>query len=168
MDSLQFEDLIQLLKAEYRHYLQLKELADQKKEAIVDNNVDSLSDLIKKEENIIGELQDMEEDRTALIVDMAGQNEIDTEDFHFSNIIETSPEDLQEDLIDIREKLLVVIDDLHEQNQQNRMLLEEAMKLNKFSLNVMMKFLEPDSHIYEQKPGKSEGNKTVHIVDRKG
>ena len=50
------------------------------------------------------------------------------------------------------------------------MLIEEAMKLNNFSLNVMMKFLEVDSQVYNQSPGKkkSKDNRNLHIVDRRG
>lgn len=168
MEAVYYNDLIDILETEYRHYIGLKELADKKREAIIDNDIEDLTGLIDREEQIIGDIQDMENKRTEIITNMTNETDLNPDKINFNHIIERSPENPKTSLINIKEKLLVVIDELHEQNQQNRLLIEEAMKLNNFSLNIMMKFLEPDSQTYDKKPGKKDRKKIAHIVDRKG
>ncbi|HLV09426.1 MAG TPA: flagellar protein FlgN [Halanaerobiales bacterium] len=169
MDDKLLESLFNILMDEYENYCLLGELAQKKKDVLIENDVEELTRLIEKDNEIVDQIERLEEKRLDLFARFVENSELAEDEISFSDLLELLSGEWQQKLLSIKEKLLGIIEGLHEQNEQNKALVEEAIKLNNFSVNMFMEAVEPDNQIYE--PGeKKRGNlnKRSHIVDRKG
>jgi flagellar biosynthesis/type III secretory pathway chaperone len=159
-------DLLSILKNEYEKYEKLQETADKKTEALVENEIDGLADIVEKEDEIITNIEDLEESRNNLVKKLLDLYEVKEEEINYSELTGYLPDEWQDEFDPIRDDLLESIENLHEKNEENRMLLNEAVKLNKFSINMLQKVLEPVSGTYN-KDKNSEKKQGYNIVDRK-
>lgn len=159
--------LVTILKKEYRYYQRLNKLALGKKDSIIDNDVDKLSQLVKEDDRIITDLEELEKERILIMDKLAELYKLDPGNINYSQLIKLIPESWQEELVSLREDLLIIIDELHDRNQQNKVLIEEAIKINNFSLNVLMKALEPDNQTYGKNSNSPDKDKITHLIDRR-
>ena len=102
-----------------------------------------------------------------IIINICDSKNVKAEDISFQELIKLIPDSEQEKMLDIREKLLDVIDRLQEQNEQNKLLVTEAINLNNVTINMFLEALEPENAIYDMKQ-KAVKNKTRRLLDRKG
>ena len=160
-------ELVEVLTNEYQLYLEMMELADKKKDALIENKIDELIDFVKREEEIVDKVKELEEKRNEIILNICDIKKEKAEDISFQELIKLISEPEQKVLLDIREKLLDIIDRLQEQNEQNKVLITEAIKLNNVSINMFLEALEPENAIYDMKQ-KAVKNKTRRLLDRKG
>jgi len=160
--------LFGLLEDEYQNYCKLKELALAKKDVLISNDVEGLTRLLEKDNEIVDNLEKLEKKRTDLVSQLARSYELDADKINFSRLIKVIPGKWQDSLETLKEKLLQTIEELHEQNEQNKVLVEEAVKLNNFSINMIMKAIEPDNQTYDPKQGNRTRGKMAHIIDRRG
>lgn len=167
MDQSIYKQLIDILKQEYEQYLKLNKIALSKKDTIVENRVDELSELIKEDNDIIDIINDLEKKRSNITLEIFQNNNLSDNDINFSNLIKVIPAPCQDELYDVRQKLLKIIDELHIQNEQNSFLVTEAIKLNNASLNIFINALQPEDKIYNMKQ-KSTERKSSHLIDRRG
>jgi flagellar biosynthesis/type III secretory pathway chaperone len=108
----------------------------------------------------------LEESRNNLVKKLLDLYEVKEEEINYSELTGYLPDEWQDEFDPIRDDLLESIENLHEKNEENRMLLNEAVKLNKFSINMLQKVLEPVSGTYN-KDKNSEKKQGYNIVDRK-
>jgi len=167
MDQSIYKQLIDILKQEYEQYMELNKIALSKKDTIVENRVDELSELIKEDDDIIAIINNLEKERSDIILEICQNNNLSDNDINFSNLIKVIPAPWQDELYEVRQKLLKIIDELHIQNEQNSFLVSEAIKLNTASLNIFINALQPENKIYNMKQ-KSTERKSSHIIDRRG
>ncbi|MEJ6950163.1 flagellar protein FlgN [Natronospora cellulosivora (SeqCode)] len=167
MSESSYKALLEVLKEEEKLYSKLLELANEKKEAIVANDIDNLSKLLQDDNEIISLLNQLDQERFELIKSICENKGVEKQDPSFKELIKLIPEPWQEPLSASRNKLLALIDELHEQNEQNKFLINEAIKLNNASVNMFLKAVEPENTTYNNKQ-KSVDNKSAHIIDRRG
>ena len=160
------EELYNILSEEYKLYQKLNNTASEKNEAIVENDVDDLAKVVEKEDELLAEIEEYEEKRTKIITKLAEKYNL-KEDFKYSNLINNFPEEWQDKFSELRSKLLEVIDEIHEKNEENTMLLDEAIKLNNFSLNMLSKAVSPENGTYDKKQTSKKGKQSYNIIDRK-
>jgi len=159
------EELYNILSEEYELYQKLNKTASEKNEAIVENEIDDLAEVVENEDEFLKKIEELEEKRTKIIVDLAKKYDL-KDDFQYSNLINNFPEDWQDKFSEIRKKLLEVIDEIHEKNEENTMLLDEAIKLNNFSLNMLSKAVSPENGTYNKKQTNKKGKQNYNIIDR--
>ncbi len=162
----QINKLIKILEQEYELYHELYKLASSKKEAIIENNVQELNNLIEKDEKVINSFNQLESERNQLLDDLKDNYNLETENLNYSRLIKELSDPWKEKMTQIRNKLLDVIDKLNQQNEQNKVLLKEAIKLNNFSYKMIAQILEPDNKTYK-KDKKDKDERINHIIDRK-
>ena len=166
MDKI-YQSLFDVLTEEENLYSKLMELAIEKKDAIVANDLESLTELLQNDTETIELLNQLDEQRAKLTKEICVNNDIQVQDISFKELIKFLPESWQENLWDIRNKLIAIIDELHQQNEQNKFLVNEAIKLNNASLNLFLQALEPENTTYNGKQ-KTVDKKSAHIIDRRG
>lgn len=105
-------ELVEVLTKEYQLYLEMKELADKKKDALIENKIDELIDFVKREEEIVDKVKELEEKRNEIILNICDIKKEKAEDISFQELIKLISEPEQKELLDIREKLLDIIDRL--------------------------------------------------------
>ena len=159
------KELYNILIEEYELYKNLNETASEKNTAIVENEIDNLAKVVENEDDILKEIEDLEEKRSKIIIELAEKYNLDN-NFQYSNLINNFPEEWQQQFSDIREKLLEVIDEIHEKNEENTMLLDEAIKLNNFSLNMLSKAVSPEDGTYNKNQTNQKGKQNYNIIDR--
>ena len=159
-------DLLNVLKKEYEQYEKLKDTADKKTDTLVENEIERLAEIVQDEDEIISDIEELEIERNELIEKLLDIFDIKEDEINYRELTDYLPDKWQKQFDPIRDKLIDSINSLHEKNEKNRMLLQEAVKLNNFSVNMLQKVLEPINQTYN-KDKKQENKQGYNIVDRK-
>ena len=133
------ENLIDVLDRENTEYEALVGLADQKTPIIVKGDIDSLGKITEDEQEIVGRIQKMEKSRKEVLADIANVVNRDVETLKLINLIQMLEKrpDQQQLLVEVQEKLKGTVNRLKEVNEKNQMLLEDALDMVGFNLNML-------------------------------
>lgn len=152
------DELIELLKVEVKTLGNLLRLSVEKTDTIVNNHVNNLTNITRKEEILVEQVINLENERVKLLDNWGIP--IDTP---ISDVIEKlSVNENTEELEKLREELQIVMDDLRVRNEENAKLLQSNLDWVDFNINLITSAETPTP--YGQGNEKSEGNK---IFDRK-
>lgn len=150
------EELMLILEKEMNILVELKELSFRKTDIIIDNLINDLEELTRKEEILINKIGTLEEEREKLL-DTWGLA-VNTP---ISSIIEKLPED-NEELIDITDKMHNIMEELSFRNKLNNDIIRENLDWIDFNINLITSaHMEPG---YGNESKKSSRN---NIFDRK-
>jgi len=156
-------DFIPLFKKEYDLYIQLKETAGLKQEAIIENNIEELTSIMEQETGIISTIERFEQERQNLLLKLAEDNNLEEKDLSFEYLIKLIPEIKRDELKEIREEFLNLFNELEKINDCNRELIRDSLVVNDFSLQLILQAAGRD--VVYNKPGKKKGFN--HIIERK-
>ncbi len=162
MDLLQ--KLNAVLKKELDCYQKLYKVAKEKKETLISSDSDKLLELINEDREIIEQIEKLEEERKKIIEKVKDKFGFDDENPTYTQIIKKLPEEWQEKLSSLRTDLLTLIEEFHIQNEENSSLLEQALELNKFSLDTILNKLDIDSGTYS----KNNKKNSPRLLDKRG
>lgn len=133
------ENLIDILDRENTEYEALVVLADRKTPTIVKGDIEALGKITEDEQEIVGRIQKMESSRKEILADIANVVNRDVETLKLINLIqmlEKAPGQ-QQMLKEVQEKLRGTIDRLREANEKNQLLLNDALDMVDFNLNML-------------------------------
>ena len=165
---MQKEDLTSLkdiLENQKDNFQSLLKIAEKKRDEIIENNVERLKELVEEENEIVSDLEELESERIELVKLLQGKLDIQEEKISYSELIENLPDGWKDKLQPVREGLLSIIEKVHIQNQENKVLIQEALRLNNFSINMFTKMVDVDIYTKE---GTAENTGSRHIIDRRG
>ena len=132
------EQLVEILAEQTERYKELLGLSLEKRDVIIANDVDNLQKINHLENLIISQNQKLEKKRQSLVADMAIVLNEKEEDLTMTRMIELMEgKEEQQMLIDAREGIKVVLDELHEVNQQNGDLVQNALEYIEYSTNLI-------------------------------
>lgn len=141
------EELMAVLKAELEGLKAIKELAYQKTDVIVNNEVEELEKITKKETELINQMANIEKARLKLLnswgLDM---------NTPLSHIIEKIPEE-KEDLEKLAEELKAYLMDIQVRNNMNKELIEDNLEWIEFNINLLTQTAAPTT--YNKKDSKT-------------
>lgn len=101
MSSKEFQ---KLFVEEYEEYTRLYEIVKNKQEAIINNDIQELAEILKEEQAIIEKIEEMEEAREKILNQLALEKDIDSkETITFTELMELMPAERVE-LEQIKEK----------------------------------------------------------------
>ena len=132
------EELLIDLQTETGTYQELVDLSDVKREAIIHGKVDELEGITAQEEEISNRLKSLETKRTNLLKDMAVVLGHDGEQMTVTKVIEqlgSQPKE-QQALKEARDRLVETASQLQFANQQNSILLQQALEMVEFDLTL--------------------------------
>ncbi len=158
------EDFLILFKKEYKAYQKLKEKAELKKKAIIDNNIDELALVLNEEQELITEIENLENMRQDLLVDLADNNSIEDKTLSFKNLVALLPEEEKKELRELRNGFLQLLEDLQQINETNRELIQDSLQVNNFSLELLKKASGKDNTYTRDGQGKDDSE---HFIDRR-
>jgi flagellar biosynthesis/type III secretory pathway chaperone len=144
------EDLLNILKKEKALYQKLFEIAENKNEALVNNNTDKLMEIVENDREVIADIEAKDKDRNDKIQEIKNEFEIELEKNSYSNLIKKLPEDWGKTLNPIREELIELTDEFHNLNEQNQKLLEQAIELNETSFETIVKSIKEQDTTYSK------------------
>lgn len=137
IDAIWVDNLIKIFEYENKLYEQILEKADYKTDLIIKGDVDSLQEMVVKEQKIINELEKLENAREQIVAQIARKAGKKSEELTVSYLIELLPRDKAEKLSSVRDSLKKTIEKLQSQNDLNQKLINNAMDYVNFSLNLL-------------------------------
>ncbi|MBO4311221.1 MAG: flagellar protein FlgN [Lachnospiraceae bacterium] len=133
------ENLIDILNEQYDAYSALVELSRKKTPIIVSGSLEDLQKITDEEQAAVNVVNDVDKRRIEIMGDIANVLNQDINNLKLSNLVEminTRPEE-QAKLEEARGKLIVVGKELKTVNERNRELLENALEMIDFDMNLI-------------------------------
>lgn len=133
------EELIDTLDREDRLYADLIPIQEEKIRAIVANDLDALRRLSNDEQKLVDEVGNLEKKRVRVINDVATVLGKVSGTMNLEQIIQTlkSQPKEQKQLQELHDRLRRTVARLQELNIQNKKLLNEALKMVEYNMNVI-------------------------------
>lgn len=132
------DDLLGVLEKEEKEYSTLIGLSKQKRETIIAADVDGLNAITEQEQLVADVLHNLELKRRDVLSDMAVVLGKNAEELTIEQILESlekQPKE-QQRLAECRTKLHATLDEMKKWNQQNQVLLQQALELVEFDLTL--------------------------------
>ncbi len=133
------EDLLDVLGKEEQQYQGLIELGKRKREVVIKADIAALTEITDEERDVASTLQNLAKKRTRVLNDMATVLGKDPKEITITKMIgylEGQPEE-QRKLSERRESLLQVGSQMAAINQQNEVLLRQALEMVEFDLTLL-------------------------------
>ena len=133
------EDLLDVLEKEEKQYQELIELGMEKKQAVIKADIKTLEQVTAKEGDAASILQNLAKHRTRVLNDMAivlGKESGEITITKMIGYLEGQPKE-QQKLTEIKEKLLATGNKMISINQQNEVLLKQALEMAEFDLTLL-------------------------------
>lgn len=133
------EDLMDVLEKEEAQYQGLIELGQRKKEAVIKADIATLEQITEKEGDVASVLQNLAKRRTRVLNDMAtvlGKEPGEITITKMIGYLEGQPKE-QEKLKQIKERLLETGTKMRTMNEQNEVLLKQALEMVEFDLTLL-------------------------------
>ncbi|MCF6463967.1 flagellar protein FlgN [Clostridium sp. Cult1] len=151
------EELMDVLKRELDILFRLKELTFDKTDIIINNQVEELEEIIKKEEELINTMANTEEERVNLMNNWGV--DINTP---LSEVIQRIPEG-KEELNRIGEELSKSLEEIQSRNNINSQLINENLQWLDFNMNLLTNTYTPTTYGKEKKGTEAKNS----LFDRK-
>lgn len=132
------ENLIDVLYKEANEYETLLGLSMKKTPIIVENNLEGLQKITDEEQEVVGRIQSLDKERISVTKDIANVLNMDVKTMKISDVVEVlnkRPEE-QKKLQDAQKKLTDLAKQLQRVNNQNSMLIEQALELVGYEINL--------------------------------
>ena len=133
------ENLIDILNEQYDAYSALVELSRKKTPIIVSGSLEDLQKITDEEQDAVNVVNDIDKKRVEIMGDIANVLNQDINNLKLSNLVElinTRPEE-QARLNEARNKLIGIGKELKTVNERNRELLENALEMIDFDMNLI-------------------------------
>lgn len=147
------ENLLSIMGDEKAGYDRLYDLAFSKRRAIVDRDLDELEATADKEQTISNDLKALEHRRLTVLKDMAVVLGKDGQDLTVTQVIDllVKQPDEQKALTKARDALIESANRMRFMNDQNTLLLQQAMELVEFDLTLFKSLKQaPETANYDR------------------
>lgn len=163
------EKLIKILKGEYEIYQQLYRLSEEKQQIIIDNEVDDLLDIIEEEQAKIKKIDTLEEQRIEILQQIAKENSFAEDELSFAKLMKIIPDQQDKsELKNIRQQILDLLEDIRDINETNANLIEESLKLNNYTLQLLTESNISKGNTYQKSGQQDQSDKQQQsIIDQK-
>lgn len=161
-----FNELIRILTLEKKLYSELASLAHEKQKVIIANDVQTLAEYLREEQELIDNIESVEKERRNTVIGLCSDLNISEKEISFSRLREFLDGPSQKRLDEFKNSLLTVLEELQGTNEINRMLIEEALRINDFTVRVLTQAATPAPGTYG-KGGVNTQDKPLHLIDKK-
>jgi flagellar biosynthesis/type III secretory pathway chaperone len=151
MQAVLKEELIRLLKEEKELYQELFAVAEEKNEALLESNTEALSETLAADREVIEKIEAKEEERKEIINKIKEEFDLKLEHDKYSDFIKKLPANWEKDLKKIREEIIELTDEFYSLNDQNQKLLSQALEVNTFSIESILKSIKENKNTYSKK-----------------
>jgi len=137
--------LLDVMNQQVERHIELHGLSLEEKDAIIQNDIDTLQKLVSLKNIVISQNNRLEKQRMSLVNDIAevlGLKEKDMPLSQLISVMEGKPE--QADIIDVGNRLKEAMEKLKIANDDNRELLQGAIDFVEYSLNALRSTIEPE------------------------
>ena len=129
------EDLIDVLNKEEEQYQGLIELGKKKREVVIRADIKTLDEITATEQEVASNLQNLAKKRTRVLNDMATVLGRNPGEVTITKMISYLVE--QKQLMEVKERLLQTGKEMAAINEQNEILLNQALEMVEFDLTLL-------------------------------
>jgi flagellar biosynthesis/type III secretory pathway chaperone len=153
------DQLADVMKEQTERHNELHGLSLEEKDAIIQNDIDALQNLVNLKNMVISQNNRLEKQRISLVNDIAEVMGQKSDDLSLSDVIEilTDPAD-QEKLREAGTILRESLNRLKEINDINKSLLESSIEFVEYSLNALRSTIAPEHPEYPTRPSAGGGD----------
>lgn len=148
------EELMDVLEQECHIYEDLFRVSDTKTQSIVKGDIEQLQKITENEQNVIDKVLVLEKRRQNIVDNIAVVLNQKTKAMTIADIVrimEGQPE-FQKPLSELHHRLRSVVSQLQQVNRQNRELLENALEMTEFNINILQTAGQaPETANYDKK-----------------
>ena len=133
------ENLIEVLGTESREYESLLGLSRRKTPEIVSGNLEELAKITDEEQIVVERINHLDKKREEVFADVANVINKDVKTLKIADLVAmlaSRPEE-QQKLAKAHDELKAVVQNVREVNEQNRTLLENALEMVEFDMNIL-------------------------------
>lgn len=161
-------NLIEILDEQKECYEGLLTLAKYKTDSIVNREMEFLEEVLTREQEFVGRVARLEKNREAILKDISNVLNINFKDLTISNLVEKlgNTPDEQEKLRQLREELLIIVEEIKQQNMMNTGLLNQSLEFIDFTLNALQSMHTYPTTGYQDK-GDDQERPNVSFFDTK-
>ena len=156
-------ELSEILKKESTLYKKLLKTAEKKKETLIQNEIDTLFDHVETDQELIEQVTKLENTRLEIMDKIDKKFDIESKELSYHDFINQIPDNWKTKLNPIREDLVKTLEEFHVLNKENKRLIEEAVKFNKFSIDLIVDNLKKNNTTYHTKD-----KSRPHLIDKRG
>ncbi|MCI8692968.1 MAG: flagellar protein FlgN [Lachnospiraceae bacterium] len=133
------ENLIDTLGQESREYEQLLALTRKKTRIIASANLEDLQKITDDEQQIVSRISNLEKKRVEVTADIANVLNRDVTQLKLADLVDMMSGRAadQEKLAAVHDSLKVTVRELQRINEQNKTLLEDALEMVQFEMNLL-------------------------------
>lgn len=165
MTSLQ--KLIEVLNEIYQMQTEMVALAVNKKQVLIDGDIEELSNIMQRESSWINKLKQLDIEREKQIKIVVLENRINSSDLKISDILtQLSSSDEKDKLAVISDKLMKVLDEVKQVNEINSQLIRQSLQYISHTFQSLTH--ESNQNMTYSKPTNKQNNNTsIGIYDQK-
>ncbi|MFW5962103.1 MAG: flagellar protein FlgN [bacterium] len=156
---MQYKKFMLIFQKEFDKYVELKNVIEEKRNFLIDNDLKSLAYILESENQLIKEIENLENKRNEFLRENNSQ-----EVLSFQDVLSYASEIEKNNMRQLRKNFLEILKEITNLNKSNKQIIEQALQVNKISLQALHSTLE-QSGVYN-KPGNKKKN-SQHIIDRK-
>lgn len=128
--------LIDVVQQELAIYQSILGKANQKKEALIKNDINMLEHIVARESGVVKTMQELEERREGLIRAIAQKHGLDEKKATLADIAALYPEK-SETLLKLKSDLGSVLAEIQKLNEANKALLDTHLQYTSFCINLL-------------------------------
>ncbi|RCW81667.1 FlgN protein [Halanaerobium sp. DL-01] len=144
------DKLLKILNEEKGLYLELLKIAEEKHEALVENDTEKLLETVEKDKDIISKIEADEEKRNEIVSEIIEHFKIDDENKSYSKLVKSLPEDWKKALDPLREDLIEITDKFQKINIENHSLLKQSLEFNQLSIDTILNSIQDEDITYSK------------------
>lgn len=156
----------EIFKKEYEQYCVLLDKAQIKQQAIMENDIDKLAEIVSDEQGIIKLIEELESKRHSFLDEFALEEKTVGTGFSFAELMDYMPEE-REKMQELKADLLTVLDKLQHINEENKLLIEDSLKITEYSLQVIRQAVGRESVYNSKKDNSNSLKQTNHLINKK-
>ncbi|WEK53904.1 MAG: flagellar export chaperone FlgN [Candidatus Cohnella colombiensis] len=161
------QQLCEVLETLLQQHEQLQQYAEQKKAALIQNDVNLLNETVNKEARLIKLISDAELKRHDAVYrfyqEKGFQATSSTKVADVIRMVTNSQDKLR--LLELSERLTSVVYQLKALNDLNMTLIQQAIEINDFSLNILAGSFEPQDFVYKKPTDYSQSGMNLKFFD---
>lgn len=133
------ENLIEVLDLESQEYENLLELSTKKTPVIVAGSLEELAKITDEEQTVVSKINHLEQKRQEVFADIANVINKDVNTLMLADLVtmlKARPQE-QQKLAKVHDKLSSTVHDVKRVNEQNRVLIQNALEMVEFDMNML-------------------------------
>jgi flagellar biosynthesis/type III secretory pathway chaperone len=164
-----WQEVLAILSEMADKYLAMTALAEQKRDALVNVRIGEINGIIKQEEALIKEINELERRRAPLVETIAREGKWPRGKVKLLDLVEKAPPDLSDKMQEIGQRLADIVMQIALLNGINNNLLKQAMQIIDYNINILSRAQATPFYGAgggeRQRDGK--GNLRLNFLDRK-